>query len=389
LTTPEASLQISSKKPRTSAKSSLKAAKIKPDEPKEGANLAPRLLVWFAAHGRKNLPWQHPRTPYRVWLSEVMLQQTQVATVVPYFLRFAKKYPGLPALAEAPLDDVLASWSGLGYYSRARNMHRAAQICVERHRGDLPRDFDSLAALPGIGRSTAGAILSQAHGLRFPILDGNVKRVLARWGGVPGWPGEGAVGAKLWKLAEIHTPQDRLADYTQAIMDLGAGVCTRSRPRCDECPLADDCIARARGLTAQLPGRKPARKIPTRQTIMLVLRDAAGRVLLERRPPVGVWAGLWSLPEAADHAGACARVAPYRGPAQNRSKFSPLPSFVHGFSHYRLEITPLQLRVGRTRSAKAPRIADDVGSRWLHLHEAADLGLPAPVRKLIASLGAA
>jgi len=385
----EAGLPNSSKKPTTSAKSSLKDAKIKPAKLGKGADLAPRLLVWFGTHGRKNLPWQHPRTPYRVWLSEVMLQQTQVATVVPYFLRFVKKYPDLPTLAVAPLDDVLASWSGLGYYSRARNLHRAAQICVERHCGDLPRDFDSLTALPGIGRSTAGAILAQAHGLRFPILDGNVKRVLARWGGVPGWPGEGAVAAKLWKLAEIHTPLDRLADYTQAIMDLGAGVCTRSLPRCNECPLGDDCIARARGLTAQLPGRKPARKIPTRQTIMLVLRDAAGRVLLERRPPVGVWAGLWSLPEAVDHAGARARVAPYRSAAQSRSEFSPLPPFVHGFSHFRLEVTPLQLRIEQTRSAKALRVAEDFGNRWLHLHEAAKLGLPAPVRKLIASLAPA
>jgi len=318
-----------------------------------------------------------------------MLQQTQVATVVPYFLRFVKKHPDLRALAEAPLDDVLASWSGLGYYSRARNLHHAAQICVEQHRGDLPRDFDSLAALPGIGRSTAGAILAQAHGLRFPILDGNVKRVLARWAGVHGWPGEAAVSAQLWKLAEIHTPQARLTDYTQAIMDLGAGICARSHPRCGECPLADDCIARAQGLTGQLPGRKPARKIPTRQTIMLVLRDAAGRVLLERRPPAGIWAGLWSLPEAADHAGARARVAPYRSAAQNRSEFSPLPPFVHAFSHFRLEVTPLQLRIEQTRSAKAPRVADDAGSRWLRPHEAAELGLPAPVRKLIASLAQA
>jgi A/G-specific adenine glycosylase len=389
LSASEADSKSSSKKPITSAKNSLKEKKIEPVRPKKSSDLAPRLLTWFDVHGRKNLPWQHSRTPYRVWLSEVMLQQTQVATVVPYFLRFLKKYPGLPALARAPLDDVLASWSGLGYYSRARNLHRAAQICVERHRGDLPRDFDSLAALPGIGRSTAGAILAQAHGLRFPILDGNVKRVLARWGGVHGWPGEAAVSAQLWTLAEIHMPQDRLADYTQAIMDLGAGICARSRPRCGGCPLADDCIARVRGLTAQLPGRKPAREIPTRQTIMLVLRDAAGRVLLERRPPVGVWAGLWSLPEAADHASARARVAPYRGAAQNRSEFSPLPAFVHGFSHYRLEVTPLQLHIGHKRGAQVTHVADDAGRRWLHPHEAAELGLPAPVRKLIASLAPA
>jgi A/G-specific adenine glycosylase len=338
-------------------------------------------LRWFDAHGRKNLPWQHPRTPYRAWLSEVMLQQTQVATVVPYFLRFVEKFPSLPALATAALDDVQALWSGLGYYSRARNLHRAAQICVEHHRGELPRDFESLAALPGIGRSTAGAILAQAHGLRYPILDGNVKRVLARWAGLRGWPGATAANRQLWTIAEIHTPQQRVADYTQAIMDLGAGVCRRSRPRCGECPLSGDCIALAQGLTAQLPERRPARAIPTRQTIMLLLRDVKGRLLLERRPPTGVWAGLWSLPEAADHASARTRAAQYRGRAKDASEFTPLPPFVHGFSHYRLEVTPLALRV--TPNA---RIADDPDQRWLCPLDAAELGLPAPVRKLIASL---
>jgi A/G-specific adenine glycosylase len=341
-------------------------------------------LTWFDAHGRKNLPWQHPRTAYRVWLSEVMLQQTQVATVVPYFLRFLERVPALRALAEAPLDDVLALWSGLGYYSRARNLHRSARICVEQHGGDLPRDFDALAALPGIGRSTAGAILAQAHGLRFPILDGNVKRVLARWRRLGGWPGESGVSRQLWTIAEIHTPHDRIADYTQAIMDLGAGVCTRSRPRCGECPLAGDCVARAEGLTAQLPGRKPSRKIPTRQTIMLVLRDARGRLLLERRPPTGVWAGLWSLPEASDDDSALNHVSRYRGLAHDAGAFESLPGFVHTFSHYRLEVTPLALTVASGRL-----IADAGDQRWLHPHEAAQLGLPAPVRKLIASLDTA
>jgi A/G-specific adenine glycosylase len=345
-------------------------------------SIAPRLLPWFDQHGRKNLPWQDPRTPYRVWLSEVMLQQTQVTTVVPYFLRFVDRFADLRALAAAPLDDVLALWSGLGYYSRARNLHRAARVCVEQHGGGLPRGFEALAALPGIGRSTAGAILAQAHGLRFPILDGNVKRVLARWAGVRGWPGEAQVGRQLWTIAEFHTPRRRVADYTQAIMDLGAGVCVRSRPRCAECPLGSDCIARAQGSTALLPQRKPTRAIPTRQTIMLVLRDTHGRLLLERRPPTGVWAGLWSLPEAADRDGARMRAAPYR--RRLNEDFTPLPPFVHGFSHYRLEVTPLALRV-----AASAGVADDADRRWLHPHEAATLGLPAPVRKLIASLATA
>jgi A/G-specific adenine glycosylase len=252
-------------------------------------------------------------------------------------------------------------------------------LCVAQHDSDLPRDFDALAALPGIGRSTAGAILAQAHGLRLPILDGNVKRVLARWRGVTGWPGATETNRKLWTIAEMQTPRRRIVDYTQAIMDLGATLCMRSRPRCADCPLAGDCIALARGLTAKLPERKPARKIPTRSTIMLVLRDTQGRLLIERRPPTGVWAGLWSLPEAADAASARRDVARYGG--HTKAAFAPLPPFVHGFSHYRLEVTPLALRV-----AAGQQIADDPDRRWLQLEEAATLGLPAPVRKLIASL---
>ena len=342
--------------------------------------IAPRLLHWYAKHGRSNLPWQHPRSAYRVWLSEVMLQQTQVATVIPYFLRFVEKFPDLATLAAAPLDDVFALWSGLGYYSRARNLQRTAQLCVANHDGGLPRDPDALSALPGIGRSTAGAILAQAYGLRFPILDGNVKRVLARWRGIEGWPGANAVNRKLWTIAEKQTPSRRIVDYTQAIMDLGATVCVRSRPRCGDCPLAGDCVALARGLTAKLPGRKPARTIPTRSTVMLVLRDAHGRLLIERRPPTGVWAGLWSLPEATDRA-AARRDAVRYGKINNRSAFADLPPFVHRFSHYRLEVTPFLLQVAATT-----RIADEPDRRWVQPEQAAALGLPAPVRKLIASL---
>jgi A/G-specific adenine glycosylase len=340
---------------------------------------AARLLRWFDVHGRHDLPWQSPRSAYRVWLSEVMLQQTQVATVIPYFQRFAKNFPSLRKLADAPLDDVLAAWSGLGYYSRARNLHRAARICVERHRGALPRDFDALAALPGIGRSTAGAILAQAHELRFPILDGNVKRVLSRFLGVRGWPGSALTSAQLWKFAELHTPHSRIADYTQAIMDLGATVCTRARPRCAACPLARECVAHREGLTSALPERKPARTVPTRNTLMLVLRDGAGRILLERRPPTGVWAQLWSLPEAANLASARARVAREHARA-DAIVLLPLAPFVHVFSHYRLDVTPFGAQVARSR-----RVAD-ADRRWLHPHEAAKLGLPAPVRKLIANL---
>jgi len=341
------------------------------------ASIAERLLCWYDTHGRSDLPWQHPRTPYRVWLSEIMLQQTQVTTVVPYFLRFVHAFDSLATLAAAPLDDVLALWSGLGYYSRARNLHRAAQLCVAQHGGDLPRDFDALAALPGIGRSTAGAILAQAHGLRHAILDGNVKRVLARLHGIAGWPGNSAVAAQLWKCAEMHTPHERLPDYTQAIMDLGATLCARAKPRCSDCPLAADCVAQRDGLTAQLPERKPARALPTRATVMLLLRDAAGRILLQRRPATGVWAQLWSLPEADDESAARDLVARDHSGAQ-AIDLQPLPPFTHTFSHYRLDVMPLTARV-----APPARIADDEQRRWLMPAQAAALGLPAPVRKLI------
>jgi A/G-specific adenine glycosylase len=330
-----------------------------------------RLLTWFDVHGRHDLPWQHPRSAYRAWIAEVMLQQTRVATAIPYFFRFVEKYPKLRALADARLDDVLAAWSGLGYYNRARNLHRAARLCIEQNRGALPRDFDALAALPGIGRSTAGAILAQAHGLRFPILDGNVKRVLARHHGLRGWPGASAVQKKLWTLAESHTPHARVADYTQAIMDLGATVCTRAKPLCADCPLRSDCIAHRDGATAQLPERKPARALPTRQTVMLLLCDPRGRILLERRPPTGVWAQLWSLPEAVDADAA-------RRHLGANIKLRALPSFTHTFSHYRLDVAPL------TGIVIAPRsVADAPDRRWLLPHEVAALGLPAPVRKLI------
>ncbi|MBB6241709.1 A/G-specific adenine glycosylase [Rhodanobacter sp. MP1X3] len=338
-------------------------------------SVAKRLLRWFDQHGRKDLPWQHPRDAYRVWLSEVMLQQTQVSTVVGYFERFVTALPTLRDLAEADEDTVLALWSGLGYYRRARFLHRAAQICVAQYSGEMPRDYDALVALPGIGRSTAGAILAQAYGLRFPILDGNVKRVLTRYHGIHGHTGQSTVEKQLWKHADAHTPAARVADYTQAIMDLGATVCVRSRPQCEACPLAGDCIAYRDNLTAQLPSRKPAKAIPTRTTAMLILRDARRRVLLERRGPLGVWPGLWSLPEAADATTAWST-------AQKLAQIDDaqtLTSFVHVFSHYRLDIEPL-LFDGATAHHG---IADNPQQRWCTADELVTLGLPAPVRELL------
>ncbi|MEI7035907.1 A/G-specific adenine glycosylase [Fulvimonas yonginensis] len=347
------------------------------------STLAARLLPWFDRHGRHDLPWQTSaadgrRDAYRVWLSEVMLQQTQVATVIPYFRRFTAALPTLPALAAADEDQVLALWSGLGYYRRARFLHRAARLCVERHGGELPHDFDALAALPGIGRSTAGAILAQAHGQRFPILDGNVKRVLARFHGIAGHPGQARVEKRLWELADAHTPSARVADYTQAIMDLGATVCTRTHPLCAACPLAADCVAQREGLTAHLPTPRPGKVLPTRTTTMLVLRDTAGRVLLERRGPDGVWSGLWSLPEAPDHEAAW-RLAQTHARLDDAQ---PLAPFVHVFSHYRLAVEPL-LFEGATPHGG---IADNAALRWYARDAWPALGLPAPVRTLLATL---
>ncbi len=335
------------------------------------------LLAWFDAHGRHDLPWQHPRTPYRVWLSEIMLQQTQVRTAMPYFQRFVDALPSVAALAAAPLDDVLGLWSGLGYYARARNLHAAARACAELHGGELPRDFDALVALPGIGRSTAGAILAQAWGDRFAILDGNVKRVLARYHGVEGWPGQSAVEQRLWTLARGHLPGERLADYTQAQMDLGATVCTRHAPACGDCPLQPGCEAHASGRTDELPTPKPGKPLPTREAVLLVLRDAEGRVLMQRRPPAGVWAQLWSLPEASGEAAAHDWFdAHVEG---NFARGEALDTIAHAFSHYRFNMHPRRWRAVATASA----VGDNDDLRWIGRDAMAGLGIPAPVRALL------
>ena len=338
---------------------------------------AHQLLAWFDCHGRHDLPWQHPRSPYRVWLSEIMLQQTQVAVVMPYFQRFVAALPDLPALAAADEDAVLALWSGLGYYSRARNLHATARLCMQRHGGELPRNAEALMALPGIGRSTAGAILAQAWGDRFAILDGNVRRVLCRYHGVGGWPGLPTVQQHLWELAESHLTRTRLADYTQAQMDLGATVCTRQRPACARCPLARRCVAHATGRTAKLPTPKPGKAIPQREAIVLLLRDAKRRVLLHKRPTNGVWAALWSLPqfETFDAAADWHRDR-FHGTLDTHAA---LPAIRHAFTHYRLHLQPLQLLVGKpTRT-----LSDDAALRWFATNELPDLGIPAPIRTLL------
>lgn len=306
-----------------------------------------------------------------------MLQQTQVAVVIPYFERFMGRLPTLTDLAEAPADTVLALWSGLGYYARARNLHRAARLTQERHGGALPSDSAELQALPGIGRSTAGAILSLALGQRHPILDGNVRRVLARRFGVEGWPGQSSVLAELWRLAERHTPTERVGAYNQAMMDLGATLCTRSAPDCPRCPLADACIARRAGRQLELPQPRPARTLPRRATLMILARNPFGEILVERRPPAGIWGGLWSLPEAApgtDPADWC-RERLGRAPL----RVEMLPARRHTFSHFVLEIRIALLRV----PAAAGGVADQGQARWASGATLRDLGLPAPVRSLI------
>ena len=258
------------------------------------------VLSWFKSNGRKNLPWQVEATSYKVWVSEIMIQKTQVVTVIPYFERFMKRFPDVHILADATLDDVLHHWTGLGYYARARNLHKSAKIITSKYQGSLPLSFDEIITLPGIGRSTAGAILSLSHSKRFPILDGNVKRVLTRYHGIKGWPGKKKVENKLWEIAELHTPTKSIKQYTQAIMDLGATVCTRRNPDCDLCPLMLSCFAKEKNKQHNFPEKKPRAAIPERDTIFAILENDCGEILLEQRPLNGIWGGLWCFPEFSE-----------------------------------------------------------------------------------------
>ncbi len=338
-----------------------------------------RLLRWYEADGRRDLPWQRDPTPYRVWVSEVMLQQTRVATVIPYFERFVARFPGVPALSQAPLDEVLHLWSGLGYYARARHLHAAARIACELHAGSLPEDLDGLMSLPGIGRSTAAAILALALGRRHAILDGNVKRVLCRYHAVEGWPGSPEVARKLWGLAEGHTPTQRVAHYTQAIMDLGAGLCTRDAPGCARCPLCAGCLAHRRGRERELPERRRAKTLPVRRTIFLILMNGAGEVLLERRPPAGLWGGLWSLPECPpqeDPEARC-RAIGYEPVSIRRGD-----AFPHVFTHFRLEIHPVFIQVREV----AGWVMEGPERVWYNRRRPAELGLASPVASLLGTV---
>jgi A/G-specific adenine glycosylase len=348
---------------------------VPPDE----SPIAAPLLEWHARAGRHDLPWQTDRTPYRVWVSEIMLQQTQVGAVRPYYERFMRRFPDVRTLAAAGVDEVLHLWSGLGYYARARNLHRAAGLICSEHGGELPRSFAGLACLPGVGRSTAGAVLALSFDERFPILDGNVRRVLARYFGVAGGQATGAAIKRLWELAERCTPATRVAEYTQAVMDLGATVCVRSRPRCAVCPLAAGCYARRTGRQQELPAARTARARRTRSVFMVVALHENGSVLLERRPESGVWGGLWCLPEfetatAAQtfirHSLVTSGIEPQR-----------LSAVAHAFTHFSLIISPLLVHC-----AGAAAVMEEGASVWYNVRAPARIGLPAPITTLLAGL---
>ncbi len=344
-------------------------------------DFANRLLDWFDHSGRKHLPWQQDITPYRVWVSEIMLQQTQVSTVIPYFERFMATFPTVEHLAAAPVDQVLNLWTGLGYYARARNLHRSAQQVVESLDGEFPTTVEALEQLPGIGRSTAGAIVSIACGGRAPILDGNVKRVLARHRAIDGWPGKTDVLKQLWSVAEATTPDQRVADYTQAIMDLGATVCTRSRPSCVICPVMSDCRGRIEGEAERYPGKKPRKTIPERTRYYLQAINSAGELLLERRPDTGIWGGLWCFPEFDDSTALADWWADHLGVPP--PTFAPQPVIQHTFTHFKLELRPLYAAL----ATPAPdSVADGATLRWFSLDQDIDVGLPAPVATAIERL---
>ncbi|MCF6191123.1 MAG: A/G-specific adenine glycosylase [Cocleimonas sp.] len=342
-----------------------------------------KLLAWFDQHGRKGLPWQYDINPYRVWVSEIMLQQTQVKTVIPYYEKFMASFPDVQTLANADQDMVLKHWSGLGYYARARNMHKAAQMICDNFAGVFPDNLEAMQSLSGIGRSTAAAILSIASNQQEAILDGNVKRVLSRVFAVKGWPGKSDVLKKFWLLAEQTTPKTRNADYTQAIMDLGATLCTRSNPRCDDCPLNDDCLAFQQANQTDYPTKKPKKSMPEKQTIMLIIKHKQHEVLMQKRPPVGIWGGLWCFPqfEKVEHAEEWL-VENYNTTLDNADE---LPKMKHTFSHFHLHIQPLIVGVKTPINLNKQKmgVMEQDDSLWYNITTEFNGGLAAPVQTLL------
>lgn len=322
-------------------------------------SFAEKILQFYHLHGRKDLPWQKNPTAYRVWVSEVMLQQTQVKTVIPYYQKFMSSFPTVKKLANAPIDDVLHHWQGLGYYSRARNLHRCAQIIMADYKGRFPKNLTQMESLPGIGRSTAGAILSLAMGQPTPILDGNVKRVLARVFLVDGWYGQSAVAKQLWALTEKYTPKENTANFNQAMMDLGASFCSRSRPQCEQCPLEENCLAYIHGKTDEYPNKKPKKSIPTKQVELLLRTNKKDQILLLKRPPTGIWGGLWSLPEIA---------------ANNKNQL--IDEFKHTFTHFHLDIKVLS-------GTPSNQIEENSALQWHNIAQLSELAFPTPIKKFL------
>lgn len=341
-------------------------------------DFAQTLLDWFDGHGRKSLPWQNNKDPYAIWVSEIMLQQTQVDTVIPYYQNFIARFPNIESLANSKQEDVLAYWAGLGYYARGRNLYRGAQLILDQHKGVFPTTLESVMSIPGIGRSTAGAILAFSANQRHPILDGNVKRVLTRFFALSGYPGKKDVENELWGYAENLTPNQRVADYTQGIMDLGATVCVRGNPLCTKCPLADNCQALKRGAQKLFPEPKPKTIRPIRQCRMLVINNHRKEVLLVKRPPTGIWGGLWVFPEITDTK---VDPRPWCGQNLNLGIDSPiiLGMVKHGFTHFELEITPIQCRL----DTKEDRILDGDSFLWYNQNSNTAVAIPAAVKKIL------
>ena len=349
------------------------------------SNFSDSILSWFEANGRHDLPWQKDPTPYRVWISEIMLQQTQVATVIPYYQRFMDKFPKVNTLATADIDQVLHLWTGLGYYARARNLHKAALLVVKEFSGEFPRSMEALETLPGIGRSTAGAIAALSMNIQAAILDGNVKRVLTRFYAIEGWPEQTKIKNELWQLAEQTTPAKNIAAYTQAIMDLGATVCTRSKPICNECPLHSNCEAFTTNSIEKYPGKKPKKKLPVKSVIMYIFQNESGEVYLEKRPPNGIWGSLYSFPEKSLDDNAEHSKEPYENLPNSISPLNeskPLQPLRHTFPHYHLDISPQVVTVKQNGNT----IAETDRWLWYPLDHSVEVGLAAPVKKLLSNL---
>lgn len=349
------------------------------------SNFSKRVLTWFDEHGRKNLPWQNNRTAYRVWLSEIMLQQTQVTTVIPYFEEFTARFPTVTDLAQADIDQVLHLWTGLGYYARARNLHKAANQVTDKFAGEFPNTVDELESLPGIGRSTAGAIASLSMNIRAPILDGNVKRVLTRFHAIPGWPEQQKIKTQLWEVADSLLPESRFADYTQAMMDLGATVCTRSKPLCESCPLSDDCLSLEQGRINEIPGKKPKKTLAVKAVTLFILRNNQNAVLLQKRPASGIWGGLYSLPEG-NNPGEIPKISHI---SIEDTSISEYPVFRHTFSHYHLDISPVEYQASENPSG----VAEADTWLWYPIDQKAsanqtEVGLAAPIKKILKQLQA-